>query len=422
MSWWDDQRPSHRRPAARGRGSRRAFGSTWWGQAWVDALTERARLDPNRLSRGRSYARSGAVGALEVSPGEVRAEVQGSRSRPYTVRVRVREFDPSEWDRLLDAVASRVGHAAAMLEGDLPPEVEGEAAAAGVDLLPGAGELGPQCSCPDWANPCKHAAAVCYLVADRLDSDPFELLHLRGRSREQVLADLRARRGRLGGAQPTTGEPATPTTLDQGVSAAEVFAAWDQRQEDEITPPAIPLPPSRPGRPQLLLADPPSTLGEVAAGLRDDLTALAGDAALRAWALATGDAPEPPGADAETDLARIAASALGTPRFTVLARRSGMGARDLARRAIAWQHGGRSGVDVVLGTQLRPDGDDLERARQSLGAGARVRGGRVTLGDIQLRWGPDEQWYGMRRRHGVWDLAGPPDPDPGIAAGRARGD
>jgi uncharacterized Zn finger protein len=154
VSWWrEQQRPSHRRPPARGRGSRRGFGRTWWGRAWVDALTDRARLDPNRLSRGRSYARSGAVGELRIEPGRVQAEVQGRRPRPYQVSVRVRVLEPSEWEQLLDVVAAEVGHAAALLEGELPPEVEQAVAAAGVELLPGPGELGPQCSLPAWANP-----------------------------------------------------------------------------------------------------------------------------------------------------------------------------------------------------------------------------------------------------------------------------
>ena len=81
-----------------------------------------------------------------------------------------------------------------MLDGDLPPEVAGDVAAAGLDLLPGAGEVGPRCTCPDDADPCKHSAAVCYLVADALDADPFTVLLLRGRTRGEVLAGLRGRR------------------------------------------------------------------------------------------------------------------------------------------------------------------------------------------------------------------------------------
>ncbi|MDZ7732555.1 MAG: SWIM zinc finger family protein [Acidimicrobiia bacterium] len=89
---------------------------------------------------------------------------------------------------------SRAAHAAALLDGDLEPGIVERPRAAGVELLPDAGHLQPRCSCPDWADPCKHAAAVCYLVADELDADPFALLELRGRRRDDVLAALRRRR------------------------------------------------------------------------------------------------------------------------------------------------------------------------------------------------------------------------------------
>src|ERR1022692_1349270 len=172
----------------------KAPGQTWWRRAWVDALEQRARLDPNRLPRGRDYARGGSVGELVLAPGEVRARVQGRKSTPYEVRIRVRRLADDEWDLVLEAISAQLGHAAAMLDGELPPEVAGVVAAAGLDLLPGAGEVGPRCSCPDDADPCKHSAAVCYLVADALDADPFAVLLLRGRTRGEVLAGLRARR------------------------------------------------------------------------------------------------------------------------------------------------------------------------------------------------------------------------------------
>ena len=170
------------------------FGRTWWGTAWLEALEQRARLDPDRLPRGRDYARSGAVGDLTLAPGEARARVQGRKSEPYQVRIRVRRFTNDEWDRVLEAISARLGHAAALLDGELPPEIADDVAAAGLDLLPGGGELGPRCSCPDDADPCKHSAAACYLVTDALDADPFALFLLRGRTRDQVLAGIRTRR------------------------------------------------------------------------------------------------------------------------------------------------------------------------------------------------------------------------------------
>src|SRR4030095_13146556 len=99
-----------RRPAAGSRRRRRGFGLTWWGQAWVTALEQRARLDPNRLPRGRGYARGDTVGELTIAPGEGRAAVQGRRARPYQVRVRVRVLEAGEWDRVLDAIAAQIGH------------------------------------------------------------------------------------------------------------------------------------------------------------------------------------------------------------------------------------------------------------------------------------------------------------------------
>ncbi len=198
-------------------GSRRGFGQTWWGRAWVDALEQRARLDPNRLPRGRSYARRGTVGELTIAAGEVRATVTGSRVEPYEVRVRVRTYSPEEWDAVLDALAGRLGHAAALLDGELPHEVAGELREAGLDPLPGAGEVQPRCSCPDWADPCKHSAAVCYLVAEVLDEDPFVVFELRGRPRIELLAGLRARRGGGSGAEVDRGGGAWVT--DGGVPA-----------------------------------------------------------------------------------------------------------------------------------------------------------------------------------------------------------
>jgi uncharacterized Zn finger protein len=103
----------------------------------VDALEQRARLDPNRLPRGRDYAHGGAVGELVLAPGEARARVQGRRVSPYDVRVRVRRFTDEEWAQVLDAISAQLGRVAAMLDGDLPPEVAGDVAAAAVRMLLG---------------------------------------------------------------------------------------------------------------------------------------------------------------------------------------------------------------------------------------------------------------------------------------------
>lgn len=385
---------------------RHGFGRTWWGAAWVRALETRARLDPNRLPRGRSYARSGAVDSLTAAPGEVVAAVWGRRRRPYDVRIRIRQFDAGEWDRLLDAVAAQVGHTAALLDGELPPEVLDDVTAAGLDLLPGPGDLQPRCSCPDWADPCKHSAAVCYLVADTLDADPFALLLLRGRAREEVLTALRARRAG-GGGGPVAAEP----TVDEGVPARLAYAVAARPPL-----PDVPLPPAAPGRPAPLVADPPPGAGVDPA----TLAALAADAAGRAHALALGEGDGGLGLDRDVDLARRAERLLGTPGFAGLARAAGLPGPQLLRRALAWRYGGAAGL-ATLTRSWRPDPEDLAEGRAALGPQARYWHNRVTSGAHQLRLGTDQRWHPYQRGAGDWDPAGPASADPVEAVDALRG-
>ena len=397
--------PREDRRSAAGPRRRRGFGLTWWGEAWVTALEQRARLDPNRLPRGRSYARGGTVGELAIGPGEVRAAVQGRRVRPYQVRVRVRVLDAAEWDRVLDAIAAQIGHAAALLDGELLPEVADDVRGAGTDLLPGPGELQPRCSCPDWADPCKHAAAVCYLVAGALDADPFSLLLLRGRRREEVLAALRARRRSAGATAPPAGP--SPPAADPGVDAREAYRR-------ALAPlPAPPLPPQRPGQPAVLPVDP-----SPGAGLRPEgLAALAADAAARGFQLATGSGDGGLSLDLEADLARRAAGLLGTGRgLAEMAAAAGMPLRELLGWAVTWQRAGRGGLDA-LRTTWQPAATDLVEGRAALDRLAgqdavRAWRNRLTCGGLQLRLGGDGQWYRFVRSGSAWTLDGPAAPEP----------
>lgn len=400
---WQRPRSRRRGPGVPRTAGRRRFGASWWGAAWVEALEQRAALDPNRLPRGRTYARSGAVGELTLAPGDVRAEVQGSRRVPYQVRVRVRPFTAPEWARVLDVFASEIGHAAALLDGELPPAVADGTRSVGLDLLPGPGELQPRCSCPDWADPCKHAAAVCYLVADELDADPFGILLLRGLGRQEVLAALRVRRGsRVAGAAPALAIEPEP---DAGILARE---AWSRVPAPL---PLAPLPPRHAGRPTILATDPPSASGIDPRVLR----ALAADAAARALALAQGGTSSGLELTAAEDLARRASIALdpnagatGGLSIAELASRAGVPARELLRRALAWREGGRGGL-AALDEAWNPDPGKTAAGRALLGPGAAVRSNRVTLGERQLRLGRDGSWYPFARdRAGAWLPAGPP--------------
>ncbi|HEX6039326.1 hypothetical protein [Longimicrobium sp.] len=172
------------------RSTRGEIGETWWSQRFIEAL--KAVADGNRLTRGRSYARSGQVMDLRVERGAVTAKVQGSAIRPYAVRIDLAPFTEAEWSRAEAALADQALFLAALLAGEMPRDVEQAFQAAGLSLFPSRpAELRSECSCPDWANPCKHTAATYYILAESFDADPFLVLRWRGRARDDLLARLR---------------------------------------------------------------------------------------------------------------------------------------------------------------------------------------------------------------------------------------
>jgi uncharacterized Zn finger protein len=186
------------------------IGGTWWSQQFL-ALLESFGLG-SRLERGREYARAGHVLELEVEPGIVLARVQGSRFTPYRVRIHPRPFSEHQWRRAEKAIAAQALTLAQLLAGEMPDDVEEVLASAKLALLPASyDELRVTCTCPDSANPCKHAAAVYYMLAERFDAEPFALFTLRGRTEDELVSALRARRGR---ATATPGAAASRADLD----------------------------------------------------------------------------------------------------------------------------------------------------------------------------------------------------------------
>ena len=148
-----------------------------------------------------SYARNGRVLDVEVSPGRVRARVQGSRPRPYRIEMAVEPFADPVWDRVIGALARQAIYTAKLLAGELPAEVVQLCDSAEAPLFPShPDDIVMRCSCPEWAVPCKHVAAVHYALAAELDRDPFLLFRLRGRTREELTAALRTRRVSFGSA------------------------------------------------------------------------------------------------------------------------------------------------------------------------------------------------------------------------------
>ncbi len=197
--------PSVPRPVKdglRAKSKRGAIGETWWSQRFIEVLED--FHEGPRLARGRAYARRGQVIEMDVEAGEVSARVQGSRARPYSVSIGVTVLGDADWARVEEAMASQAVFLARLLAGEMPHEIGDAFAATGLSLFPAtADDLDTDCSCPDWENPCKHIAAVYYLLAEAFDRDPFLIFAWRGRSRERLLAELRALRGR--GVGPASG-------------------------------------------------------------------------------------------------------------------------------------------------------------------------------------------------------------------------
>jgi len=153
-----------------------------------------------RLTRGKNYARKGQVISIDINPGIVRAKVQGTRSKPYDVLIRLKPLSELEWEKAISAMASKAVFAARLLSGEMPQNIEEAFSSSGISLFPRKGnDLVTDCSCPDWSNPCKHIAAVYYLLAEQFDCDPFLIFKLRGRTKEQIIEALRNMR--VSGAQ-----------------------------------------------------------------------------------------------------------------------------------------------------------------------------------------------------------------------------
>lgn len=213
---WDAFAPSRPRAAEggiRARSARGAFGRSWWAKRWIGWL-EGLGLGA-RLARGRTYARQGQVLEITIEPGEVHARVQGSRATPYRVSIQVPPLGRAEWRQVATAIAAQSAFAARLLAGEIPQDIETAFQAAGVPLFPtGAQDLRTACSCPDWSNPCKHVAAVYYLIGEEIDRDPFLLFRLRGMPRDELFALLTATAAPAAPAQPATEPlPADPVAF-----------------------------------------------------------------------------------------------------------------------------------------------------------------------------------------------------------------
>lgn len=415
----DTERTFAALPPAGGRG----FAQTWWGQAWLKALEETA-LDSGQLRAGRRLARAGAVGAVSVRPGRITAVVQGRDRTAHRADVLLEQLTGEQWDHFLDMAVERAGHVAALLDREMPPHLVEDAAATGIELLPGMGDLEPECGCEAWDH-CGHTAALCYQVARLLDQDPFVLLLMRGRGERGLLDDLQAR-----SATPPP-KPSVPSASSEpeGVEAAEAYATGD------ILPPlpALPELPAEPGVPPSLDTETPPAPGVDPAAL-EFLAARTAAEAHRMLAEALRAGPEQQGVEAELtldqDTVRLAASGSSSASVAQrLADGSGRGREGLASAARAWRLGGVAALSV-LDEEWIVQGEALARARAALDSAwdederpsLRATGNRWTVigAPSQLRLGRDGRWWPYREERGRWVPAGGPAQDPATALASAQ--
>jgi uncharacterized Zn finger protein len=215
--WYPPSSPIRTDKGIKARSQRGAFGTSWWAKRWIAALDRFGW--GSRLQRGKTYARQGQVLTIDFAGAKIKAKVQGSRPKPYDVTIEMQPLSATQWAQAIDGLARQAIFAAKLLAGEMPQNIEQAFDAAGVPLFPrGAQDISASCSCPDYANPCKHIAAVYYLLGERFDEDPFLIFQARGRTREQIIDALRAlRAGASEEAAPIEHVPveAAPALADQ---------------------------------------------------------------------------------------------------------------------------------------------------------------------------------------------------------------
>ena len=246
MSWrrdrWDflpRSKPREVKGGIKAQSKRGEFGTSWWAKRWIDVL--HSFNIGARLERGRSYARKGQVLSIDIEKGRARAEVQGSRPKPYDVVIQAQTLSAADWKSLIEALGRQALFAAKLLAGEMPQDIEQVFRDAKLSLFPEKrGDLKTTCSCPDDSNPCKHIAAVYYLLGEEFDRDPFLIFTLRGLSRDELFERLAESDGGRDQPSPTGPAPMLPEPLTADTGG---FWSGPGLQDDpfgEVVAPPVP--------------------------------------------------------------------------------------------------------------------------------------------------------------------------------------
>ncbi|MFD1932284.1 SWIM zinc finger family protein [Nonomuraea mangrovi] len=348
-------------PAFAPQGAGARFATSWWGRAWLKAL-EDTSLDHTLLAKGRAYAKTGQLGPITVSAGRIAVVAEGE----YTAAVHVAPVTPA----FVEQIAAKAGHLAALLDGDLPYDL--------VELLPGVGDLEPECDCPDWGHPCKHAAALCYQASWLLDRDPFLLMLMRGLDKDDLIASLQRATAPTGTPVAEAYAHGTPPLPSFTIRSSDPFGAEHAVAEPLEVEPAPGIDPAA-------------------------LRVLAADAALRARELL------------------VSGAAAVLTEFQDRVRLAATHDLDIGLPAAvqSWRYGGADALDTLT-TAWTPPKQAVARAGWQL-PGFEVSRNRWSLGGVQVRYGRDGRWYPFVDADGDWFPAGPPEPDPATALATVQG-
>jgi uncharacterized Zn finger protein len=198
----------------------------WWSQRWLDLLD--SYRFKKRLERARNYARQGNVLSIEFKGSKVLARVQGSEPEPYKVSLSLDPFSDEQGGYIIETMSQKAIYSAKLLAGEMPQNMEEVFTTNGLSLFPFTlSDVHSKCSCPDKANPCKHIAAVYYQLGDRFSEDPFVLFQLRGRTKEQIISDLRQLRSTRSLETPVTSKTTETLDLQASVSDTQFLVRMD---------------------------------------------------------------------------------------------------------------------------------------------------------------------------------------------------
>jgi uncharacterized Zn finger protein len=162
--------------------------TTWWGKSWNKNLESYSDYS-NRIGRGRSYVRHGAVLDLKMTEGKISALVQGSEAKPYQVTISIQSLSKDIWETLTNDCAGKIDSLQELIDGKFPKALSEMFTAKGKGLFPAPKEISLKCSCPDYATMCKHVAAVLYGIGTRLDDDPSLFFALRNVNIQDLISE-----------------------------------------------------------------------------------------------------------------------------------------------------------------------------------------------------------------------------------------